>query len=197
MVCPSLRCNILAEFRGRRIQRTRCHSSGSSSPAYFVLAPVFLRGKQVAGNMDASYVLDFRLRGNDTVGLARQERGDLLHSSNCYSNCKATAHCRRNQQKNDRFRPLEPKESIRRQNATNSLLCNKLWQKTGISVYSLSNCYPSLNGALCRYLPGGNPRFTVAGANPLPPAWGVSWRAAPGLPGQRLREMFGPVDRAD
>jgi len=40
-----------------------------------------------------------------------------------------TGHRRQNQQKNDRFRSLEPKESIRRQNAINSLFCNTLWQK--------------------------------------------------------------------
>jgi len=49
-----------------------------------------------------------------------------------------TGHRRQNQEKNDRFRPLEPKESIRRQNAINSLFCNNLWEKTGVSVYSLS-----------------------------------------------------------
>ena len=32
-------------------------------------------------NMEFSYVLDSRLRGNDTLGLARQENGRLLHSA--------------------------------------------------------------------------------------------------------------------
>jgi len=50
-----------------------------------------------------------------------------------------TGHRRQTQQKNDRFRPLEPKESIRRQNEINSLFYTKLWQKTGVSVYSLSS----------------------------------------------------------
>ena len=65
-------------------------------------------------------------------------RGDLLGgTNNVTQTVNETGHRRQNQQKNDRFRPLEPKESIRRQNEINSLFCNKLWQKTGVSVYSL------------------------------------------------------------
>ena len=58
-----------------------CHSCISSSPGYFVPATVRLCGKRAAGNMDFSYFLDSRLRGNDTLGLARQGRGKLLHSA--------------------------------------------------------------------------------------------------------------------
>ena len=44
-------------------------------------ATVFLWSKQALSNMDSFSVLDSRLRGNDMPGLARRERGDLLHSA--------------------------------------------------------------------------------------------------------------------
>jgi len=45
-----------------------CHSCVSSSPGSFVPATVGLGSKRAAGNMDSSYILDSRLRGNDTLG---------------------------------------------------------------------------------------------------------------------------------
>jgi len=43
-----------------------CHSCASSSPGCLVPATVFLWGKPVLRNMDSSYILDSRFRGNDT-----------------------------------------------------------------------------------------------------------------------------------
>ena len=39
------------------------------------------RGSGNPGNMEFSYVLDSRLRGNDTPGLACRRRDQLLHSA--------------------------------------------------------------------------------------------------------------------
>ena len=51
-----------------------CHSCGSRNPDCFVPVLGGLMGKP-----DLGYFLDSRLRGNDTLGLARQENGRLLH----------------------------------------------------------------------------------------------------------------------
>jgi len=55
-----------------------CHSCGSRNPVYS-------RESGNLGNMEFSYsysyFLDSRLRGNDTLGLARLGRGRLLHSA--------------------------------------------------------------------------------------------------------------------
>ena len=43
-------------------------------------ATVLVWNTGVPSNMESSYVLGARLRGNDTLGLARQGRGGLFHS---------------------------------------------------------------------------------------------------------------------
>mgnify|MGYP001051716794 CR=1 FL=1 len=54
-----------------------CHSSASRNPDLFPL-------RRASREMDFSYFLDSRLRGNDTLGLAHQGRGDLAHPANSY-----------------------------------------------------------------------------------------------------------------
>ena len=58
-----------------------CHSCVSRNPGCFVPAPVGLMGNQDLWNTFLEYFLDSRLRGNDTLGLARQENGRLFHSA--------------------------------------------------------------------------------------------------------------------
>jgi len=58
-----------------------CHCCVSSSPGSLVPARVLLWNTGYQGNMQSSYVLDSRLCGKDTLGLARQGKGRLLHSA--------------------------------------------------------------------------------------------------------------------
>jgi hypothetical protein len=62
----------------------KCHSCVSRNPGYFVPATGLLCYKRIPGNLDYSYLLDSRLRGNDPLGLARQERGELLHPAKVF-----------------------------------------------------------------------------------------------------------------
>ena len=139
---------------------------------------VFLCGQPALGNMDSSYILDSRFRGNATVGLARRVaascfirliglylpeptltscRGSesartpqiVVIEPSRYSQSQTvneTASPRQKPGANHRFAILEYKEGTPWKNTSNSLVCNKLWQKTGVSVYSLSTvnlkCYP-------------------------------------------------------
>gem|GEM_PF-1635450 len=61
-----------------------CHSCPSSSPGWFVPATVLLCGKPALGNMESSYNLDSRFRGNDTVGLARRGAASCFIQHKCY-----------------------------------------------------------------------------------------------------------------
>jgi len=68
-----------------------CHSCASSSPGCFVPATVFLCGKPVLRNMDSCSILDSRLRGNDTVGLARPGAASCFIRVKYYGKCYPTS----------------------------------------------------------------------------------------------------------
>jgi len=140
-----------------------CHSCESRKPGLFLrqqesgLLWAYSCGPDGQAGM-LGYFLDSRFRGNDTAPPASfrsQPSSPAGGDAGCFTRLKCyeksstqtvneTASPRQKPGANHRFAILEYKEGTPWKNTSNSLVCNKLWQKTGVSVYSLSKVFWAL-----------------------------------------------------